>query len=110
MSAEEGGFTKTCCNKDYTKPLNPLPFGCNPFKYDKNNPFLPKELAYVECMNFIRSQITFPHNCTLDAAMPVIKKKISSFSDFNRFTLQVNFVSHHLDLSISELTVFCRLS
>lgn len=70
----EGGFTRSCCNSDYSKPLAKQPFGCHAFEYAKNDSILAEVSpnCNIGCMNFIRSQLMFPNDCNLGAAAAVI--------------------------------------
>ncbi|KAG4065210.1 hypothetical protein HA402_007607 [Bradysia odoriphaga] len=81
--SKEGGPLRTCCNEDYSKPLSPQPFGCHAIEYPENDPFLSEASpnCNIKCMNYIRSQATFPNDC-----------RAGSFQ-------AVNLVSHYLDLS-----------
>ncbi|KAJ6635870.1 Peroxidase [Pseudolycoriella hygida] len=83
FQARDGGRIRSCCTKDYSKPLSPQPFGCHAFEYSEDDPFL-KEVApdaNIGCMNFVRSQMIFPNDCKLGPAAAV------------------NLATHYLDLS-----------
>lgn len=79
--AEDGGFTRSCCNSDYTKPLSKQPFGCQAFVYDKKDPFLAQASpnCNIQCMNYIRSQLTYPNDCMLGAAVAVNRQFFLSY-------------------------------
>jgi peroxidase len=83
FQSEEGGATRTCCNEDYTAPLSPQPYACYAIEYPANDTFLNEASpgCNVRCMNYVRSQATFPTNCCVGPLQAV------------------NQVSHYLDLS-----------